>query len=43
MEFIVKLKDPGPAFNVDLGAVYIYRWSGTEWILVGEIKIMQGN
>jgi hypothetical protein len=39
MEFKIKLKDPGPSFNIDLGSIYIFRWDGEAWILIGEIRI----
>jgi hypothetical protein len=40
MNFTIKLKDPGtPPFKIDLGAVYMYRWTGTAWVLIGEIKL----
>lgn len=39
MLFTVELRQPTGTFEVDLGGVFMYRWTGTEWIVVGEIKI----
>lgn len=41
MTFSIKLRDPGQLFNMDLGAVFIYRWNGSTWGVVGEIKVIR--
>lgn len=40
MEFIINLRDnSNDTFIIDLGAVFMFRWNGTEWIIVGEINV----
>lgn len=42
MEFKIKLRDnTKETFYISLGAIFMYRWDGSEWVKVGEIKIFK--
>ena len=42
MHFTIKLRDnTKETFYINLGATFMFRWNGSEWVKVGEIKLLK--